>query len=592
MLSFIPLPWSAPVVPAFVRFAVSIALLVPAFAAAQAGRVAAADPPQVRDRDSVQVLARARSAQAGFERFRFQRLPRTHVRVGGGKCDEIIGRFCFTFSDSEEGDEPPPEPPGIADRRRELLDALAQAAALLPGDAWIAGQRVRYLLEAGDEEGALAAARGCRSERWWCAALEGLALHEAGKFVEAEEAFDAALAAMPANEREEWTDVTVLLQPRDQRAFRQMTEEERKRLARRIWWLADPLWSEPGNDRLTEHYARWTMDRIQRGARQVDRTRWGEDLREIVVRYGWFTAWERYEPMFYGGSQSSSAIAYNDPRTWEFIPPLETAQDPRLLQGDEWPLSETEPTTTRYAPEYAARIMALPHQLAVFPRPGGAVLVAGYSVDDDSLPETPRLRASLVAMDDAGGRRAVSPWQPTAATGVLYVELPGPVSVVSLEVREDSTRVVARHRQAVEWQPDARVSNLLLLAHPDARPTELMEAARMERGSAVVAPGERVGVFWEMYDMERSDSLAVHVALIPARANWSRRQLEAIGVARAARTVRMGWTEGVEAGPIVGRSLAVGIPSDLRPGEYTLEVTFTAPGGTPSTARRAITVRR
>lgn len=578
-------------VPAFVRFAIPISLLVPTLAATQADRVAASNPAKVQERDSAEVLARARSAQAGFERFRFQRLPRTHSRVGGGDCDEIIGRFCFAFSDDEDGDEPPPEPPGIAERRRGLLDALDDAAALLPGDAWIAGQRVRYLIEAGDDEGALSVARGCRSERWWCAALEGLALHEARKFVDAEQVFGEALAAMPAEERDEWTDLTLLLQPRDQRAWRQMAEEERKRLARRVWWLADPLWSEPGNDRLTEHYARWTMDRIQRGARQVDRTRWGEDLREIVVRYGWFTAWERYEPMFYGGSQSSSAIAYNDPRTWEFIPPLERARDPGLLEGDEWPLSETEPTTTRYAPEYAARIMALPHQLAVFPRPGGAVLVAGYAVDDDSLPRTPQLRAALIAMD-AEGNRAVSPWQPTAATGALYVELPGPRPVVSLEVREDSARVVARRRQAVAWQADARVSDLLLLAHPDARPTELMEAARIARGSAVVAPGERVGVFWEMYGVERSDSLAVRVALIPARAVWGRRRLEAIGIAKAARTVRLGWTEGVEAGPVVGRSLAVGVPRDLRPGEYTLEVTLTAPGGAPSTARRIISVRR
>jgi hypothetical protein len=577
-------------VPAFVRSVVLLSLLFPVCAGAQAERVAASDPQRARERDSVAVLARARSAQAGFERFRFQRIPRTHTRVGAGKCDEIIGRFCFAFSDDEDGDEPPPEPPGIAERRRGLLDALAEAAAALPGDAWIAGQRVRYLVEAGDEEGALAAARGCRAERWWCAALEGLALHETRKFVDAEHAFDAALAAMPAAEREEWTDLTVLLRPRDQRAFRQMAEEERKRLARRIWWLADPLWSEPGNDRLTEHYARWTMDRIQSRARQVDRTRWGEDLREIVVRYGWFTAWEVYVSPFYANAQSS-AIAYNDPRTWEFIPPLETVIDPGLLRGDEWPLSETEPTTTRYAPEYAARIMTLPHQMAVFPRPGGAVLVAGYAVDDDSLPAAPRLRAALVAMD-AGGGRAVSPWQPTAAAGALVVELPGPGSVVSLEVREDSARVVARRRQAVAWEADARVSDLLLLAHPEARPTELMEAARIARGSAEVAPGERIGVFWEMYDVDASDSLAVRVGLIPGRAVWGRRRLEAIGIAKAARTVRLGWTEGVEAGAVVGRSLAVGIPPDLRPGEYTLEVTLTAPGGRASTARRIITVRR
>jgi hypothetical protein len=419
-----------------------------------------------------------------------------------------------------------------------------------------------------------------------------MALHEAQRFADAEEAFAVALAAMPAEERARWTDVEILLTPADKRAWRTIAEADRARLLRRMWWLADPLWSEPGNDRLTEHFARWTMDRIQQRARQVDLTRWGDDLTEIVLRYGWFSAWERSEPIFYTSTQSSTAVGYNEPRTWEFIPPLETVRDPTLLRGDEWPLSESQPTTTRYAPEYARHIMMLPHQLAVFPRRSGALLVAGYALPEDSLPADPRLRAALVAMDDAGGRRSESPWQPNAASGAMYVELPATNTVISLELREDSTRAVARRRQAVAWDADARVSDLLLLAHPDARPVEVMEAARIARGSAILAPGERVGVFWEMYDVEESDSVQVRVGLIPARAVWGRRRLEAVGIVKGARTVRMGWSEGVEAGPVVGRSLAVGIPADLRPGDYTLEVTVTAPGLPPATARRPITVRR
>lgn len=578
--------------PALVRFAAVAGsiLLVPSLALAQ--RVAADQPPRVEGQDSATVLGRARTAQASFERFRFQRLPRTHARGPSGKCDETIGRFCFWFSDDQDGDEPPPEPPAIAERRRGLVDSFAQAAAALPGDGWIAGQRVRYLLEAGDDDGALAAARACRAEAWRCAALRGLALHEAQRFEDAQTAFDTALAAMPAEERERWTDVEVLLEPADKRAWREIPDTERDRLARRMWWLADPLWSDAGNDRLTEHFARWTMDRIQQRARQVDRLRWADDLTEILLRYGWFTAWERYEPMFYATPGAASAIGYNESRTWEFIPPLQTVRDPTLLRGDEWPLAETEPTTTRYAPEYARHIMMLPHQLAVFPRRDAALLVAGYALPADSLPPDPRLRAALVAMDDAGGRRTESPWQPTAASGALYVQLPAVNTVASLELREDSTRAVARHRQAVVWNADARVSDLLLLAHPDARPVEVMEAARIARGSAIVAPGERVGVFWEMYDVERSDSVQVRVGLVPARAVWGRRRLEAIGLVKGARTVRMGWNEGVEAGPVVGRSLAVGIPANLRPGDYTLEITVTAPGQPPATARRPITVRR
>lgn len=580
-------------VPAFVRFAVVAGsiVLIPMLAAAQTERVALDPSASAEGPDSVSVLAKARAAQASFERFRFTRLPRTWSR-SSGRCDENIGRFCFTFSDSEEGDQPPAEPPVIAERRRDLLASFAEAAAALPGDEWIAGQRVRYLLEAGDEDDAIAAARACRAERWWCAALQGMALHEAQRFAEAEEAFATALAAMPADQRERWTDVAILLKPADKRAWRTVAQADRARLLRRMWWLADPLWSEPGNDRRTEHFTRWTMDRIQQRARQVDLMRWGDDLTEIVLRYGWFTAWERAEPIFYGSAQSASTVGYNDPRTWEFIPPLQTVRDPTLLRGDEWPLSEPQPTTTRYAPEYARHIMMLPHQLAVFPRRTGALLVAGYALPEDSLPADPRLRAALVAMDDADGRRSESPWQPTASSGALYVELPATNTVISLELREDSTRAVARRRQAVAWDADARVSDLLLLAHPDARPVEVMEAARIARGSAVLAPGERVGVFWEMYDVEASDSVQVRVGLIPARAVWGRRRLEAIGVVKGARTVRMGWSEGVEAGPVVGRSLAVGIPPDLRPGDYTLEVTITAPGMAPATARRPITVRR
>lgn len=579
-------------VPAYVRFAAVAGsiLVLPTLSAAQAEPVDRS--MKFQGQDSAVVLGRARAAQASFERFRFQRLPRTHAGAPYGKCDQTIGRFCFWFSDDEKGDDPPPEPPAIAERRERLVEHFAQAAAALPGDGWIAGQRVRYLLEAGDDDGAVAAAGECRAEGWWCAALQGLALHEAQRYRDAEQAFDTALAQMPADERARWTDVEVLLAPADKRTWRATPEAERERLARRMWWLADPLWSEPGNDRLTEHFARWTMDRIQRRARQVDRLRWAADLNEILVRYGWFTAWERYEPMFYGSAEPASAIGYNEPRTWEFIPPLRTVQDPTRLRGDEWPLAETEPTITRYAPEYARHIMVLPHQLAVFPRRGAALLVAGYALPEDSLPPDPRLRAALVAMDDAGGRRTESPWQPTAASGAMYVELPAPNTVVSLELREDSTRAVARRRQAVAWEADARVSDLLLLAHPDARPVEAMEAARIARGSAVLAPGERVGVFWEMYDVERSDSVRVRVGLIPARAVWGRRRLEAIGVVKGARTVRMGWNEGVEAGPVVGRSLAVGIPADLRPGDYTLEITVTAPGRSPATARRVITVRR
>ncbi|HEX6037322.1 hypothetical protein, partial [Longimicrobium sp.] len=135
------------------------------------------------------MLGRTRSAQAGFERFRYQQLPRT-FQAAAGECDEIIGRFCFWFDPNPDPEPPPPEPPVIGERRRALIDVLARAADLLPGDGWIAGQHIRYLVEDGEEAEAIEMARGCQAERWWCAALEGYALHEAERFAEAQAAYD------------------------------------------------------------------------------------------------------------------------------------------------------------------------------------------------------------------------------------------------------------------------------------------------------------------------------------------------------------------------------------------------------------------
>jgi hypothetical protein len=580
-------------IPVLVRFAVLAGLSVvvaPSALRAQQEKLAVSDAPTpVEGVDSARVRAQARSAQAGFERYRFHRLPRTHASTGRTDCDQRIGRFCWWFSDDPDPEPPPPEAPAIAERRRMLLNRLAGWSGAVPGDGWIIGQRVHYLIEAGDEPGAIAAAQGCRAEAWWCGALLGLALHEAGRFADAQAAFGAALAAMPEAERAAWTDVSQLLSPDDQRLLRRASAAEREGWIRRLWWLADPVWSDAGNDRLTEHYARWTINRIQEDARQVDRMRWRDDTREAVVRYGWFVSWKRFVPLFYGMSEET-LVAYGDPLTWEWLPPLDAARDARTLEGDEWPLGQGAGTVTRYAPEYAARVVPLPHQMAVFPRRDGALLVAGYEVDAAWLPADARIRAALVAMADVDGARAVSPWQPTARSGALLVELPARSGVASLEVREDSTRLLARHRQAVAWDAGARISDLLLLADPDARPESLEEAARLARGSARVRAGERVGVFWEMYDLPEGDSMTVRVALLAGRAGWARRQLESLGIARGSQPARLRWREAAQGEAVAPRSLAVGIPAGLPPGDYALEMTVTLPGRPISITRRTVTV--
>ncbi|HEY0024360.1 MAG TPA: hypothetical protein VGB24_15695 [Longimicrobium sp.] len=578
-------------VPILVRSAVLAgAVLVPFTASAQARFTAGSAPPAAVQRvDSAAVLRQARSAQSAFEHFRYRHIPISLGGVGSSqRCDHRVGRFCFWLDDDNEAD-PPPEHRRVPPRRAELIAALDRAAAALPGDGWIAGQRVRYLSEAGQGERAVAAARECRAQPWWCAALEGYALHDAGRFAESEAAFTRALGGMPAAAREEWTDLLPLLPADAGRAWRRANAGEREALARRVWWLADPLWSEPGNDRWTEHATRWVFHRMQQRARITEGLPWGEDSGELLVRYGRHVWWERYVR---GAGRQDGLVSYVKPRTSEFLPPLAAAMDPARLDEGAWE-DDGVPDVTRYAPAYAHRFVALPHDLAVFRRGAEAEVVAAYAMERDSLPPAPRIRAALVAMAEVDAPARVVRATGDSPTGALRLRLAPGATVVSLEVREDSTRIVGRWRQAMVVQPGEHASDLLLLADAQARPAALDEAAPLARGSGTAAPGETFAVFWEMYDVPPgTDSMGVALQLVPGQPGWGRRQLEAVGLARAGRAVSMRWNEEAQSGPIVGRSLGVRLPPDLRPGEYTLEVEVRVPGRAPVVIRRPLTVAR
>src|SRR3989454_12816547 len=97
--------------------------------------------------DSLTTLRAARRAQATFEAIRRQHLPYGSGHAGG-PCDLRIGRFCYWYDDDRSPPEhPPAEPQPIRNARATLLAALDDAGARLPGDEWIAGQRVRYRSE-------------------------------------------------------------------------------------------------------------------------------------------------------------------------------------------------------------------------------------------------------------------------------------------------------------------------------------------------------------------------------------------------------------------------------------------------------------
>jgi len=140
---------------------IALALGVPS-ASSQQIYEAAANTAQFRP-DSEQVSRRARDLQATFERRRRAMLPRFYT--GQASHCLIVGRFCEWHPNLKDY-VVPGEGKNIIQARASLLRELEKASDALPGDEWIAGQRIRYLVE-GRDSSAISVARSCRSTRWW-----------------------------------------------------------------------------------------------------------------------------------------------------------------------------------------------------------------------------------------------------------------------------------------------------------------------------------------------------------------------------------------------------------------------------------------
>jgi hypothetical protein len=544
--------------------------------------------------DSARAVREARAAQATFERTRVRNLPWSNDGGRGGtRCDEIIGRFCVWYDEEQDRWTPPPEPAALLQARERLLARLDSAARRAPGDEWIAGQRVRYQVEGGGAREAVAAARECRATRWWCHALEGYAAHAAQQYGAADTAFLAALAAMPRDERRDWLDLQPVIELDDTRALRRMEPAAREAAVRRIWWLADPLWMEPGNDRKTEHYARLVHDRLQDRARTTEGIAWGDDLREIVLRFGRPIGWERIRPDIGQPGGPPSLVIHHTPHGREFLPRLDARQPLGAVPPDGERMLNRKARTT-YASQQVSQMDTLAHQLAVFRRGDSAVVVAGLALDADSLPPGAVTEAGLVLAESDSSMRMERSRAP-GSTAALKVTVPARTAMVSVEAREVASRRAGRARYALPLERPAggmAISDILLLADPAARPATLDEAAPLARPGTRFRAGERVGLFWEVYrDAPGSDSLRLSLSLSRREVGGVRRMAERIGLAPSAAPVRMRWTEEPGGAALLARSTTVALPRRLPPGEYLLEVTVQPPRGAPATRSRVLTIQ-
>jgi hypothetical protein len=565
-----------------------IALLSFGWVLAAAANLTNSPAPDFVRTDSGKTVKYVRSAQAAFEAFRRARLPRGESH--GGECDVRIGRFCYWRGDESEEDAPP-EAPAIVARRLSLIHTLDSIAALLPGDGWIAGQRVRYLVEAERTDDALAAARDCRAEAWWCAALGGYAAHVGGRYDVADSLYESALAAMTSAQRCDWMDIRDLVADDLDRAFKNDDCAGRERLARRVFWLGAPLWSVSETDLLTEHLARRTRTRISERAASPDGVWWADDIQQLVMRYGWSRWFSRNDPAF--GSTLDAQITGHDRGQPYYFLPTRRAIDEGPSAPLEWSL-ENPRATSGYSPSYARSLHEVDAQIATFRRGDSTLVVGAWDVRRDSTLVGRELNAALViagrdsvaAMSQASGERAVGQIQATSLVDTGWASL-------ELLARED--RRAGRLRIGLVPHTDSgrvALSDLLLYAPSDAPVYDLAAARHTALGNRTVPFSRALGVFWETYGLApQGESAQFELTVEQIEIGWLQRAAERLRFSDPTTATRVQWRE-VPRGTngLVGRGVRIDL-SRLRAGKYRLELKVKTDDGASATAMREIEVR-
>ena len=540
--------------------------------------------------DSARIVRGAHSAQSAFESFRRSRLP-----VGdrfSGPCDVRIGRYCYWRGDGDDDKDPPPEPAAVRERRDQLIRLLDTATATLGGDAWLAGQHVRYLAEAERFDDAFSfAASGCHASIAWCNALAGYAAHLAGNFVAADSAFTSALAAMEPAERCRWLDIADLLDDELEHRFNSVGCEGRESFVRRVFWLGAPLYSVSQTDLLTEHLARFTRARIAEHSAASDGEPWADDERELMVRYGWPRWYSRSEPQF--GSQARPSIAGHDVGVpYDFLPSVHALDHVGHADADDWHLDDAR-ALTGYAPSYARSVHELPSQIATFRRGDSTLVVAAWDARRDTTLLGRDLDAALVLAAD-GQQRALMRHLNVGARGTLSATGVLDSGLVSLELLGWQDRRAARTRIGVAMRDSGRValSDLLLYSSFVGSPDGLEAVVDSALASDVVPGNRTLGVYWETYGL-RPTGEPVRFTLTVGQigVGWLRRTAERLRLTDPTTGLRIQWEEVPRrADGIAGRGVSVDL-SRLRAGRYRMQLTASVSGEAPVTAQREVEVR-
>ncbi len=547
--------------------------------------------------------ASLKGAQLGFEAFRRDHLLDMSVGRGiNGTCDEQVGRFCYWYDDRSP--PPPNDPVIIKEARDKFIARLDSNARAFPAERWTSGQLVRYLTEAGRFTEAVDAAKRCRVEGWWCFGLRGFAFHMAGDYLLADSAYAHALALMPERDQCDWRDLKLLLDDVLLKDYREFSCARSAAFESRVWWLSRPMLSSAGNDARTEYYSRLMYTKFLEDGPSVHAFEFDADERELLLRYGWPRTWTR-EGSAIGPFGARGNITGHEPTPAHPMLPMATSvRNPALSDSLGWRGKGLPGVRARYHADYARRLLALPHQAALFRRGDTAQVVLAYDVGDDtaftSAATSKHLTAALVLTRGEERDATIVRLDAAQTTGVLVARAPWGPTLISAEVAAPDAHVLSRARYGLRASdmPGARVqvSDLLLFDPYQDMPNRLEDVVPHARSSVSLKADTKVGIYWETYNTRPTgEGMQVSITVAPEEqegGNWLRKGLTALRLVREAKPISVGMRDVSARGlGYTPRSVVVDLAT-LKPGRYALELEVTADGTIPVRSSRIINIVR
>lgn len=532
----------------------------------------------------------------------------------------------------------------IREKRAAVIALLDSAAAIDPGNSWILGQRIRLNVDQKEyARASLLAAEHCYNGRALCAMFEGWVLANSGNRKGAEAAFEYAASKLTMEDRCNFLYASMLLEGDERRKYEAMSCSDRAPVDERFWWLADPLWIKPGNERLAVHMERQTL-LLLKAALTTDehfdyRVKYGGvAVAEMLLRYGWPSVfyYDRVQNENHNGwlgftdSTTNSSHEYTRPR-YHSTPSLALAQDfsamkpadladltapwkPRDNAYDQfwWPIEHFQ---------RAGPVIAMDLQAAMFRRKRGPWLtIAADPRSGERLTNVmlPSYTTALVAMngprDTARSSTTPTRLEVTGGTVATLNVKPG-LQVVSAEVldMDRDSAPAARARFAITAPPSLDslakgaldVSDAVLFMPPktdDDLPRSAIDALERMLPSTELT-SDRVGVFFEMYGVAPNDSVEITLTVISEdQPGFLRRFGSKLGVGQATPgSFVVRWEPGqpgttaaystIDGHGVATRAIILNLAT-LKSGKYALEVGVSWIGKAPEVSRREFTLKR